>query len=160
MLKHKQLMLMVPGLVKQEGKMDFYQALSPQGVYQTINVARKIKEDPCDNPEFIFSATALYIRQTAEILHHVFPLAEQVFRDNLYTANKENLLHFLSHLDDIFECLLILSEAVPIQKLVAQLTGQKHELLPSACLCICWPLNQSWKTIGQSNGQLTQLWMP
>ena len=160
MLKHKQLMLMVPGLAKQEGKMDFYQALSPRGIYQTINVVRKIKEDSCDNPEFIFSATALYMRQTAEILHQTFPLAEVVFQDNLYTANEKNLLNFLSHLDDIFERLLILSEAEPIQKLVVQLTGQEHELLPSACLCICWPLDQSWKTIDQSNGQLTQLWMP
>lgn len=160
MHKHKQLILMVPGKQKPENKMDFYQPLSVQGIYQTVCVAEKIKEDPCDNPEFIFSATALYMRQTAEIIHQTFPSSELIFLDNLYTANKESLLRFLMQLDDIFAGVLILSESQPVQKLTLQLTGQEKKLSPSGSLCIHWPINQSWKTIGETMGRLVQLWLP
>lgn len=160
MSKYKQLMLMVPGLSKQEDKMDFYQTLSSQGIYQTINVVRKIKEDTCENPEFIFAPTALYMRQTAEIIHQSFPSSQLVFRDNLYASNEKNLLDFLIHLDDIFRCLLVLIESQAIQKLTFQLTGKEISLIPSGCLCICWPVHQAWKTIDEVKGQLVQSWQP
>lgn len=160
MLKYKQLMLMVPGLEKREGKTDFYRSLSVQGVYQTVCVAEKIKEDSCNHPEFIFAAPALYARQTAEIIQQTFPLAQLVLRDNLYAANENTLLHFLTHLDDIFGCLLILNESLPVQRLAAQLTGQIFDLSPSACLCIQWPTRQPWKTIDATTGRLIRQWLP
>ena len=160
MTKYKQLMLMVPGVRKTENRMDFYQSLSVQGIYQTVCVAEKIKEDLCDNPEFIFSGTALYMRQTAEIMHQTFSSSELVFRDNLYAANEKNLLYFLKHLDDIFDCLLVISEWQSIQKLFIQLTGENIELNPSGCVCIQWPAHQAWKIIDDKKGKLIQIWLP
>lgn len=160
MSKYKQLMLMVPGLVKQENKVDFYCSLSVQGIYQTVCVAEKMKEDSCENPEYIFTSTSLYARQTAEIMCQTFPKAILVFRDNLYAANEKNLLRFLTRLDDIFGCLLVLSESQTVQKLLVQLTGQLPDLPASTCICIQWPNNQPWKTIGEITGQLTRLWLP
>lgn len=160
MSTYKQLMLMVPGQSKQEDKMDFYQTLSSRGIYQTLKVAHKIKKDSCEKPEFIFSATALYMRQTAEIIHQTFPLSDLVFRDNLYTTNAKSLLFFLKHLDDIFAHLLILSENLSIQKLTQNLTGQKLDLESSCCLCIHWPIYQSWKDIDQTEGSLFRIWSP
>ena len=157
---YKQLMLMVPGLRKTENTMDFYQSLSVQGIYQTVCVAEKIKEDSCDNPEFIFSGTALYMRQSAEIIHQTFPSSELDFRDNLYAANEKNLLYFLKNLDDIFDCLLVLSEWQAIQKLFIQLTGEGIELNPSGCVCIQWSAHQPWKIIDDKKGQLAQVWLP
>lgn len=160
MTKYKQLLLMVPGKMSRENKIDFYRPLSAQGVYQTMNVVRKMKKNLRKEPEFIFSAAALYMRQTAEIIHQTFMKSELVLRDNLYTANDENLSHFLSHLDDIFESILILAEIQPIQKLTRQLIGREVDLVPSACLCVCWPMDQSWKTIDEATGQVIQLWSP
>lgn len=160
MSKYKQLMLMVPGLEKQEGKTDFYRSLSVQGVYQTVCVAEKIKEDSCGFPEFIFSPPTLYARQTAEIIQQTFPLARLVLRDNLYAANEQNLLNFLTHLDDIFGCLLILSEQQAIQKVLFRLTGQTIKLSHSSCLCIHWSTRQHWKTIDATKGQLIRQWLP
>ncbi len=160
MSEYKQLLLMVPGVKKQEDKTDFYRSLSARGIYQTLNVANKIKEDSYDDPEFIFAATALYMRQTAEIIRQTFPSAVLVFRDNLYAAHEKNLLHFIMHLDDIFGCLLLLTEQQPIQELTIRLTGYTSELMPSGCLCIRWPAHQSWKNINKVPGQLVQTWLP
>lgn len=160
MSEYKQLMLMVPGMEKREDKMDFYQSLSVQGIYQTVCVAEKIKEDSCENPEFIFAATALYMRQTAEVMHQTFPSSKLVFRDNLYAANEKNLFNFLIRLDDIFRNILVLSESQPIQKLTFRLTGEEVHLTPSGCLCIHWPIHQPWKTIDETKTQLFQSWLP
>ena len=156
MTKCKQLLLMVPGKMNRENKIDFYRPLSAQGIYQTMNVVHKMHE----KPEFIFSATALYIRQTAEIVQQTFPKAKLVLRDNLYTANDENLCRFLVHLDDIFDSILVLAEIQPIQNLTCQLIGQELDFVPSACLCARWPLYQSWKTIDKAKGQAIQSWLP
>ncbi len=160
MVKYKQLILMVPGQVKKEDKMDFYQSLSAQGIYQTLNVAQKIKNDRCLNPEFIFTSTALYARQSAEIVHQILPKSELAFWDHLYAAHEKNLLHFLTHLDDIFSSLLLLSDAQGIQKLTVLLTDKKLTFSPSSSLCIHWPITQTWKTIDQNLGQLYKLWHP
>lgn len=160
MSKYKQLMLMVPGMEKREDKMDFYRSLSVQGVYQTVCVAEKIKEDSCENPEFIFAATALYMQQTAEVMHQTFPSSKLILRDNLYAANEKILLHLLTHLDDIFECLLILAESKPIHKLIVRLAGQKMNLIPSSCICMRWPACQSWKTINENKGKMIRTWIP
>ena len=153
-------MLMVSGVSKTEDKTDFYRPLSVQGIYQTVCVAEKIKADPCANPDYILAPSALYARQTAEIMHQTFPTAEVDFRDNLYTDNEQKLLYFLRHLDDIFARLLILGENPAILKLTQNLTGRYVDLKPSCCLCIHWPIRQSWLSIDQRLGRIVRSWEP
>ena len=111
-------------------------------------------------PEYIFASPSLYIRQTAQILHQTFPLSILVLRDNLYVDDEKALLNFLTHLDDIFCCLLLVAYEVPLQQLTIRLTGKKADFRHSSCVSIRWPMEQSWKTIGKNKGELVDFWHP
>jgi phosphohistidine phosphatase SixA len=156
----KQLLLMVHGDEKRNHQVDFYRPLSVLGVCQTLNVARKMKNDSQAAPEYIFASPSLYIRQTAQILHQAFPLSVLVLRDNLYVDDERALLNFLTHLDDIFGCLLLVAYEAPLYQLTIRLTGKKADFRHSSCVSIHWPQEQSWEKITQNKGELVDFWHP
>ncbi|MBE6446216.1 MAG: hypothetical protein E7021_02300 [Alphaproteobacteria bacterium] len=156
----KQLLLMVHGDEKRNHQVDFYRPLSVLGVCQTLNVARKMKNDSQTVPEYIFASPSLYIRQTAQIVHQTFPLSVLVLRDNLYVDDEKALFRFLTCLDDIFACLLVVAYKRPLTQLTIRLTGKKADFCRSSCACIRWPMEQSWKTIGKNKGELVDFWHP
>ena len=157
---HKQLLLMVHGDEIDNHQVDFYRPLSVQGVCQTLNVVQKIKSDSPIGPEYIFASPSLYIRQTAQIIQQAFPLSVLVLRDNLYVADEKILLSFLTHLDDIFGCLLLVAYEAPLYHLTIRLTGKKTDFRRSSCASIHWPKEQSWGKIAQCKGELTDFWHP
>ena len=157
---HKQLLLMVHGDEKHIPEADFQRPLSVQGVCQTLNVANQMKIDSQICPEYIFTSSSLYARQTAQILNQAFPLAVLVSQDNLYVADDRALLRFLTRLDDIFSSLLIVAYERPLTLLTIRLTGKKAKFHASSCVYIQWPKEQSWKTIEKNRGDLVDFWHP
>ena len=112
-------------------------------------------------PDVVLSSDAVRARLTAEAVAEAARYAGDILLDpHLYMAGPADILSLLATLRDTAETVMIVGHNPGLEKLVEQLTGERHDLPTAALAQIGLPIDQ-WRDLKLSTrGTLVGLWRP
>ena len=112
-------------------------------------------------PDVVLSSDAVRARLTAEAVAEVARYAGEILLDpQLYMASPADILSLLATVRENAETVMIVGHNPGLEKLVEQLTGERHDLPTATLAQIGLPIDQ-WRDLKLSTrGRLVGLWRP
>ena len=112
-------------------------------------------------PDVVLSSDAVRARLTAEAVAEVARYAGEILVDpHLYMASPADIISLLPTVRENAETVMIVGHNPGLEKLVEQLTGERHDLPTATLAQIGLPIDQ-WRDLKLSTrGRLVGLWRP
>ena len=112
-------------------------------------------------PDVVISSDAVRARLTAEAVAEAARYAGEILLDpHLYMACPADILSLLPMVRENAETVMIVGHNPGLEKLVEQLTGERHDLPTATLAQIRLPIDQ-WRELKKSTrGTLVGLWRP
>ena len=112
-------------------------------------------------PDVVLSSDAVRARLTAEAVAEAARYAGELLVDpHLYMASPADILSLLPTVRENAETVMIVGHNPGLEKLVEQLTGERHDLPTATLAQIGLPIDQ-WRDLKLSTrGTLVGLWRP
>ena len=112
-------------------------------------------------PDVVLSSDAVRARLTAEAVAEVARYAGEILVDpHLYMASPADIISLLPTVRENAETVMIVGHNPGLEKLVEQLTGERHDLPTASLAQIGLPIDQ-WRDLKLSTrGRLVGLWRP
>ena len=112
-------------------------------------------------PELVISSDAVRARLTAEAVAEAARYAGEILLDpRLYMAGPADILSLLPRVRENAETVMIVGHNPGLEELVAQLTGEQHDVPTAALAQIVLPIDQ-WRDLKLSTrGTLLGYWRP
>jgi len=112
-------------------------------------------------PDVVLSSDAVRARLTAEAVAEVARYAGEILVDpHLYMASPADIISLLPTVRENAETVMIVGHNPGLEKLVEQLTGERHDLPTATLAQIGLPIDR-WRDLKLSTrGRLVGLWRP
>ena len=136
--------------VSPSGK-DFDRELLPEGYQQITELKNFLKEQPID-PKIILCSSAMRTRQTLAEFQGLWPEASIQFIDELYLAEKQEILKLICAQNSSEE-ILVVGHNEGLSDLVMNLAHPPHALKTCGFICIEFPFENS-AYISQDTGSI------
>lgn len=139
---------------------DHDRPLKPRGQRAATQMGQLVAEKHL-TPQRILSSTALRARETAELVAAACDFGDTiVLTSDFYAAAPPAYLNVLRHLDDAYQCVMVVGHNPGLENLVTVLTGQMEPLPTAALARVELPI-ETWKGLNDAiEGTLADLWIP
>jgi len=140
---------------KQMGQRDSDRELTPEGVKQSIIIGSFLFRQNIV-PDIILSSTAERAKATAGLIADTVKvdLEKIQLHEDLYDASTRTFYQFLTQLEDQYQHIMCVAHNPAISYVAEYLTKSEIGDMPPAGIAIIKFNIQSWKDIGEGNGEL------
>jgi len=140
---------------KQMGQRDLERELTPDGVKQSLMMGTWLFRQNIF-PDIILSSTAERAKATAGLVADTLKLdIDKIqLQEDLYDASTRTFFQFVTQLEDQFQHILCVAHNPVISYVAEYLTKAEIGDMPPAGLAVIKFNIQSWKDVGEGNGEL------
>ena len=140
---------------KQMGQRDLERELTPEGVKQSLVMGTWLFRQNIF-PDIILSSTAERAKATAGLVADTLKLdLDKIqLQEDLYDASTRTFFQFLMQLEDQFQHILCVAHNPAISYVAEYLTKAEIGDMPPAGLTVIKFNINSWKEVGEGNGEL------
>jgi phosphohistidine phosphatase len=137
-----------------DGTADFKRSLTEDGLEEASHAGKLLKKNDI-LPDMIISSSAARAVQTAEKVAHKldFPEESIVYDRELYTADEDDVLHMIQHINDSCNVLMIVGHNPAFQHLANNLASESiGSLPPGGIIVIEFTKGFSWSALKYGAG--------